>query len=69
VKKINMYSWKQDRIFVITTEHIYNIKKNKIKRRIAVATLAGVSKTIIGAMIEFTLHVPTEYDYRFCSEK
>lgn len=31
-----MFSWVQDRYFVITTEKIYNVKKSKIKRSIVV---------------------------------
>ena len=27
IKKINMFDWTQERIFVITTERIYNIKQ------------------------------------------
>lgn len=39
VRKINMFNWVQERILAITTEKIYNIKKNKVKRFIMVATL------------------------------
>lgn len=69
VKKINMMGWKQERILVITNETIYNIKKTKAKRKITIASLGGVSKTMTGAKIEFTLHVNKSYDYRFLSEK
>ena len=69
VKKLNSVGWKQDRIFVITTEHIYNIKKDKVKRRIQIAMLAGISKTMLGSKNEFTLHVMKEYDYRFLSDR
>lgn len=37
IKKINMFNWVQERMLIVTTEHIYNIKKNKIKRKIAVS--------------------------------
>ena len=36
VKKINMFNWVQERSLVITTEKIYNLKKNKVKRAIMV---------------------------------
>jgi len=36
IKKINMYSWTQERYFVITSEKVYNVKKSKIKRSIQV---------------------------------
>jgi len=67
VKKINMFNWTQERILVITTEKIYNIKKTKAKRKIRIADLGGISKTLKG--VEFTLHVPSAYDYRFLSER
>lgn len=41
VKKINMFNWVQERIVIVTTEHLYNIKKNKIKRKIAVSLMSG----------------------------
>jgi hypothetical protein len=69
VKKINMFGWHQERILLITNEQIYNIKKSKAKRKIRIADLGGVSKTLTGAKIEFTLHVPKAYDYRFLTEK
>ena len=37
VKKINMFNWVQERIIIVTSEYLYNIKKNKIKRKIAVS--------------------------------
>jgi hypothetical protein len=67
VKKINMFGWTQERIILITNEKVYNIKKQKTKRKIRISDLGGLSKTLKG--VEFTLHVPREYDYRFCSEK
>ena len=33
------------------------------------AQLSGVSKTLLGAKNEFTLHVSKDYDYRFMSER
>jgi hypothetical protein len=65
-----MFDWTQARIFVITSEKIYNIKKLKIKRFILINKMAGISKTTSpNNMKEFTIHVNTEYDYRFISEK
>lgn len=69
MKKINMFGWNQERILVITSENIYNFKKHKAKRKIPIHLLGGISKTTVGVKIEFTLHVPTQYDYRFLSEK
>lgn len=64
-----MFGWNQERIILVTTEQIYNIKKNKAKRKIKIADLGGISKTTIGSRIEFTLHVPKSYDYRFQSDR
>ena len=69
IKKFNQSAWKQDRIMLVTTENVYNVKKDKVKRRIKIGSLIGVSKALLGAKIEFTLHVQNEYDYRFQSEK
>jgi hypothetical protein len=69
VKKINMFNWTQERILVITNEKIYNIKKTKAKRKIRIADLGGISKALKGERIEFTLHVPSAYDYRFLSDR
>jgi hypothetical protein len=70
VNKINMFGWNQERLIIITTEHVYNVKKpHSVKRKIPISYLGGISKTLQGTKIEFTLHVPREYDYRFLSEK
>ncbi len=64
-----MLGFTQERMLVVTKERIYNIKKDKIKRIIQIRTLGGISKTVKPGKMEFTLHIPSEYDYRFCSEK
>ena len=64
-----MFGWVQQRYLIITNEKIYNIKKTKIKRSIVINTLSGITKNLQGSKKEFTLHVNTEYDYRFQSEK
>lgn len=69
VTKFNSIGWKQERTFVITTENIYNIKKDKIKRRIRIVNLSGLSKSNLGAKNEFTLHVKQDYDYRFITDR
>lgn len=69
IKKVKVLGFTQERVLVVTRERIYNIKKDKIKRIIQIKTLGGVSKTTKPGKYEFTLHIPTEYDYRFCSEK
>lgn len=71
VKKINMNEWTQERTLCITEGKIFNINKNKIKREILIKNLSGISRNAINVKkkSEFTLHVNTEYDYRFISEK
>ncbi len=69
IKKVNMFGFVQERIMVVTKERVFNIKKNKVKRIIQIKTLGGVSKTTQQGKNEFTLHIPTEYDYRFHSDK
>mmetsp|Transcript_23184 Transcript_23184/g.17611 ORF Transcript_23184/g.17611 Transcript_23184/m.17611 type:complete len:165 (+) Transcript_23184:141-635(+) len=69
IRKVNMFGFVQERFFVITKERVFNVKKNKVKRIIQIKTLGGISKCIQPGKTEFTLHVPSEYDYRFHSDK
>ena len=62
-------NWKQDRTIVITTENIYNVKKDKIKRCLPISKLGGISKSLVGTKTEFVLHMPSEYDYRYVSKQ
>ena len=61
--------YKQERIIVITTCKLYNIKKTKVQRQILIKDLAGISKALLGTKAEFTVHVKNNYDYRYLSEK
>ena len=71
VKKTNMFDWTQERTLAITDKAIYNIHKKQIKRCIEIKSLGGMTKTVPPSKcaIEFTVHVPSAYDYRFVSEK
>lgn len=71
VKKINMFEWSQERMIAITNNSIFNIHKKKIKRVIAINDIGGISKTVPPSRCttEFTVHVPSSYDYRFSTEK
>ena len=69
IKKINMFGLVQQRYFLITNEKVYNIKKTKIKRSIPFSNLSGITKNLQGSKRELTLHVNSEYDYRFQSDK
>jgi hypothetical protein len=64
-----MFEWTQERTFVITSEKVYNIKNGKIKRFILIHKIGGLSKNTISKGKEFTIHVPSEYDYRFISDR
>jgi intein-encoded DNA endonuclease-like protein len=57
-------------MLVVTTDRIYNFKKQKVKRFININKLGGISKTTSsGSKNEFTVHVPSEYDYRFICDR
>lgn len=65
-----MFNWTQERTFVITNNGLYNIHKKEIKRNILVKDIGGLTKTIPPSKaMEFTVHVPTAYDYRFSSPR
>jgi len=64
-----MFGFVQERMLVVTNERVYNIKKTTVKRIIQIKTLGGISKCTAAGKNEFTLHVPSEYDYRFHSDK
>ena len=71
VKKTNMFDWTQERTLAITDNAIYNIHKHQIKRCIYIKDIGGMTKTVFPSKCttEFTIHVPSTYDYRFVSEK
>lgn len=69
VKKINQNEWTQERLLIITEQKIFNIHKLKVKRVIDIAKLSGVSRNTVGKKLEFTIHVESEYDYRYATEK
>ena len=69
IKKFTPSGWfKQDRILVITTDNIYNIKNDIVKRRLPISSLAGITKNLIGSKNEMILHVANNYDYHYCAE-
>ena len=71
VKKINQFEWSQERMLAITNNAVYNIHKKKIKRAIMINDIGGLTKTVPPSRCttEFTIHVPSSYDYRFSTEK
>lgn len=70
IQKTNMFEWTQERTFVITNAAVYNIHKKEIKRQIKVKEIGGLSKSVPPSKAqEFTIHVPSSYDYRFTSAR
>lgn len=54
---------------VITTQKVFNIHKSSVKREFAIKELSGISYNSIPKKMEFVLHLPESYDYRYNSEK
>ena len=48
VKKYNDYGVRQDRILVVTDNAIYNMKKRRVKRRILLQDVRGITKSDVG---------------------
>ena len=68
VKKVNTWSIKQDRVLILTYKYLYNFKKKQLKRKIDLKDIAAVIKNSKNSN-EFTIHVPSEYDYRYMTDK
>eukprot|EP01084_Bolivina_argentea_P092160 165835_1 len=68
--KINKKGKQQKRILLLTDKALYNLKENKLhscQRRIIFNLIESIS--ISSTSNEFTIHVPTEYDYRYKTNK
>eukprot|EP01083_Nonionella_stella_P103382 295153_1 len=63
ILKINKRNKKQERVLLLTDKAIYNIKSKSIKRRIDLSQIVAITKS--STSTEFTLNIPSEYDYRF----
>ena len=64
--KINKRGKKQLRIFILTDKALYNVKPNKIsemQRRIDLKDIASITCSM--SSLEFTINIPTQYDYRY----
>lgn len=68
VKKVNAWSLKQERVLILTYKYLYNFKKKQLKRKIDIKDIAAVIKNLKNSN-EFTIHVPSEYDYRYMTDK
>lgn len=63
-QKINSMGLKQERYLVLTSTHVYNFRRKKMRRKIKIVDIGAIilSEKVIK---EFVLHVPKEYDYRY----
>ena len=74
-----MFEWTQERNLLITDQKLYNFKKRSktfaslpctaLKRAILLSKISGVTKSLFEGSKEFVIHVPSEYDYRFSSDR
>ena len=66
VKKFSpCHFFKKERMLVITTENIYNVKKEKLKRKIPLTQLVGITKCMLGSKDDFVFHFKDMHDYRY----
>ena len=58
-------------MFVVTDKGIYNIKGKKMKRKIPIKDIIGITKCAPPSKetTELTIHVDDSYDYRYSSKK
>ena len=50
---------------IVTTENIYNAKKDKLRRKIPLAQLVGITKQMLGSKDDFVLHFKEPRDYHY----
>ena len=68
IRKINKDGWTQTRSIILTDKAIYNLKKNKLKRRIDYKTIKGITLSKISD--EFVIHCEDiDYDYYYISPR
>lgn len=79
VSKYNYKGKKQERIFMLTNKHVYNVALpsllneivskvtsfGRIRRKIPIEKISAISMSKLSS--EFVIHVPSEYDYRYSS--
>jgi hypothetical protein len=68
VGKFNKFGWNQPRTFILTSHAVYNMAKDKIKRKIELYKIDSL--TYSDKSNEVIIHVKQSYDYRFdCPDK
>jgi serum/glucocorticoid-regulated kinase 2 len=55
---------KQERYLILTSMHVYNFKKKKVRRKINIREIGAIILSEKSTN-ELVLHVPKEYDYRY----
>lgn len=63
IEKINDFTKKQKRNFVLTDSSILNFESTKLKRRIPIAKITSL--TLSRSENELVIHVADDYDYRY----
>ena len=68
IRKVNKDGWTQNRTILLTDKAIYNLKKNKLKRRIDYKIIKGITLSKISD--EFVIHCEDiDYDYYYISPR
>lgn len=69
VKKQNKFGLSQDRTLLLTNKYLYNIKGDStVQRKIAVADIKCLTKSIKKKSNDFIIHIRKQYDYQYMSE-
>ena len=61
--KKNKFGINQERTLLLTNQNLYNLDKDKIKRRINFHFIQGFTKSNDAKNQSFIIHVQMEYDY------
>ena len=66
-QKKNRFGMSQERTLLLTNQNLYNIEKDKIKRRINFHFIQAFTRSRDAKNHGFIIHVDREYDYTFDS--
>ena len=81
MKKYNKFDWKQDRVFVVTEKHIYNVKGRskywlyliivilELRKKVPICTLAGMTVSKDPSSNELVIHIIGDCDFRLKASK
>ena len=68
IQKYNKFGIKQTRNFMITSQRIWNLEKEELKRDIQLGKMLAITKSTKKGNNDFIIHVSDEYDYKFSSD-